>query len=31
MLTGPEVMILCAFLAALYMWDWWRRNWKGEK
>ena len=31
MLTGPEVLILCAILAALYMWDWWRRNWKGEK
>lgn len=30
MLTGPEVMILCAFLAALYMWDWWRRNWEGD-
>lgn len=30
MLTGPEVLILCAFLAALYMWDWWRRNWKGD-
>jgi hypothetical protein len=26
MLTGPEVLILCAFLAALYMWDWWQRN-----
>lgn len=31
MLTGPEVLILCSILAALYMWDWWRRNWKGEK
>jgi|GEM_PF-787074 len=30
MLTGPEVLILCAILAALYMWDWWRRNWKGD-
>lgn len=29
MLTGPEVLILCAILAALCMWDWWRRNWKG--
>ncbi len=26
MLTGPEVLILCAILAALYMWDWWQRN-----
>jgi hypothetical protein len=26
MLTGPEVLILCAFLAALYAWEWWQRN-----
>ena len=26
MLTGPEVLILCAILAALYMWDWWQHN-----
>jgi len=31
MLTGPEVLIICGVLAALYMWDWWGRNWKGEK
>lgn len=31
MLTGPEVLLLCAILAALYMRDWWRRNWKGEE
>lgn len=29
MLTGHELLILCGVLAALYMWDWWRRNWKG--
>jgi len=26
MLTGPELLILCGVLAALYMWDWWQRN-----
>ena len=29
MLTGPELLILFVVLIALYMWDWWRRNWKG--
>lgn len=31
MLTPYELLILCGVLAALYMWDWWRRNWKGEE
>jgi len=26
MLTGPELLIICGVLAALYMWDWWKRN-----
>ena len=29
MLTGPEVLILCAILASLWGWEWWRE--KGEK
>ena len=24
--TTPEALILCGVLAALYMWDWWKRN-----
>lgn len=29
MLTPYELLILFVVLIALYMWDWWRRNWKG--
>ena len=28
MLTGYETLILSGVLAALCMWDWWKRNWK---
>ncbi len=30
MLTTYELLILFVVLIALYMWDWWRRNWKGD-
>ena len=30
MLTPYELLILFVVLIALYMWDWWRRNWKGD-
>ncbi len=25
-----DLLILFVVLIALYMWDWWRRNWKGD-